>query len=120
MSDDAVILNITLGRIRYLGYAELANVHKRFRNRMRRNTTEAKILEVWGKSNLVVREGLVATCPPVKPKRKWTFFTIRDIFWLTLVLGIVLSKYVHEPTHLECPCCGSMYDLGTIRSVSDY
>ena len=47
-------------------------------------------------------------------------FTIRDLFWLTLLLCVLLSKYTHEPEHLECPCCGSTYPVDIIRSVSDY
>lgn len=46
-------------------------------------------------------------------------FSIRDLLWAVLVAAILLAKYCHEPTHLECPCCGSMYDLDTIRSVND-
>lgn len=47
-------------------------------------------------------------------------FTLRDYFWLVLVVAIVLAKYVHEPSELECPCCGSIYPVEIIRQVSDY
>lgn len=47
-------------------------------------------------------------------------FRLRDWFWLVLVLAIVLSKYAHDPQHMECPCCGSVYPTDLVRSVMDY
>ena len=128
MTDDSIICEITCGRIRYLGYAEINNIRKRFRNRMGREVSEAQVRKVWRNQGLNIDGNYcdfnrTAAFPKPKPGPKWpkwAKFTIRDIFWLTLVLSIVLSKYTHEPTHLECPCCGSLYDLDTIRSISDY
>lgn len=50
-------------------------------------------------------------------------FTLRDIFWLTLVVGLILGTIVvpilQEPDYIMCPCCGSMYDLDTMRSTAE-
>lgn len=50
-------------------------------------------------------------------------FTIRDILWLTLVAGLVLGFYVEPwingPDYIMCPCCGSMYDLDTMRQMAE-
>jgi hypothetical protein len=123
-SDDSTICEITCGRIRYQGYAYLPNIRKRFNNRMGYHVSEAQVRKVWVNQGLNIEGGYCDFGEPPampKPRNKWIpKFAIRDLFWLTLVVSIVLSKYTHEPTHLECPCCGSMYDLETIRSVSDY
>jgi hypothetical protein len=47
-------------------------------------------------------------------------FTLRDLFWLFLVVALAMSHVtvlLKRPEHLICPCCQSMYEVDMWQRV---
>lgn len=45
---------------------------------------------------------------------------LRDLFWLTLIVALVLSSWIRTPEELRCPCCGSSYPTELVRSIGPW